>query len=106
VRPLHVTLAILLLGCTLEPNADTPLTPHALYEQWWGEMERCSGRRGQFHDIAWYLLDSETKAGYYLDRKIWIHPDWTESRNAVAHEELHALGVKGHDGWEWRACLS
>jgi hypothetical protein len=97
-------LLLSLLGCATEPTQDTPHSPPAEYRAWWQEMEQCAKRSGDFERVQWFLFDSEAHAGYYVDGKIWLHRRYQMHRGTVTHEELHALGVKGHKGPEWQAC--
>jgi hypothetical protein len=99
-----VGMLLVLLGCSTEPGTDTPLTPWPEYQVWWQEMERCSRRQGDYSEIRWYSMVSDVRGGYYLDRTIWINERYVGHRQTVAHEELHALGVKGHGGPEWKRC--
>jgi hypothetical protein len=81
-----------------------PLFPQPEYRVWWREMEQCSGRSGDFDEVQWFLFDSEEYQGYYQNGKIWLGRRYQMHRGAVGHEELHALGVKGHSGPEWKWC--
>jgi hypothetical protein len=101
---MRLTVLVLLVGCAVEPPTDYPLTPHPEYRVWWKQMEACSGRRGNYDAIRRYEMESKTKRGHYEDRNIWIHYWHVDDRETVAHEELHALGVRGHSGPEWGWC--
>jgi hypothetical protein len=98
---------LLLLGCSLEPPTDTPISPPPTYRQWWHEVETCVGRQGDFNRVEWYVADlrSGGHAGHADGYTIWLDPDFTGHPLVVKHEIFHVLGGdRGHRDPEWITC--
>ena len=77
-----------------------PLTPVPIqYATWWGQVENCSGVRGNFDAVKWYFtLGALDVAGHNYDGFWWqqgnrIALTWfaTLRGGTVRHEMLHAL---------------
>src|SRR5262249_36877391 len=100
------------LGCSsLEPAAlpagATRFTPEPIFEEWWHQVEDCSGRRAHFAKIEWYVVPGEDPflappvgrevIGYWdgsADRIVLL--EYVENRSAlVRHEALHAILRRG-----------
>lgn len=102
--------AVLLSGCSA-PNDDEPLTPLPEYRQWWSTVEACSGHRGSYDDVRWYVLqpgdmrlEEGLRLGHYEGGRVWLAPSIADNALLVEHEMLHALGEHGHSGHAWRKC--
>ena len=84
------------------PADAVPLSPPAIYETWWHEVEQCSGKTGDFAAISWYYVPGQGSfavgsnpdvAGVWqpshhsitLAQFVW------ENASVVRHEELHAI---------------
>jgi len=78
------------------------MSPPAIYETWWHEVEQCSGKTGDFAAVSWYYVPGS--AGFPSESGADVVGVWQPSRNAitlaefarensfvVAHEELHAI---------------
>lgn len=101
-RPILVGL-ILLAACGFDPGNDSPMTPPAIYREWWAKTEACSGLSGDFGRIHWNVIPgysfpckSGTCAGHWeSDHQIYIASDWTDNEMVVRHEMLHDLLNRG-----------
>ena len=103
---LSLTLALVLLAaCGFDPGDDSPMTPPAVYREWWAKTEACSGLTGNFDRVHWSVVaghsfscGSGQCAGHWQsDHDIYIAQDWTTSEMVVRHEMLHdLLGRSGH----------
>lgn len=88
------------------PSGAVPLDPPAIYATWWGEVEQCSGKTGEFAAISWYYIPGQGDfsvgsnpdiVGYWqpshhsitLAQSVW------ENAEVVRHEELHAILQRG-----------
>jgi hypothetical protein len=97
---------LLALACQ-EPAAPLPpgaasFSPPAIYREWWTLTEECSGQRGDFHSVRWYVVpDAQTlrdAQGREIDayweargNRIVIANASQHSGDLVRHEMLHAL---------------
>ena len=87
------------------------IEPPARYQQYWHEVESCSGIQGSFTQVRWFLVH-EFAAGEGIlgqwngRREITIRSDVWLEREVVAHEILHDLlaGDRDHVRPEWDAC--
>lgn len=97
-------------GCT-EPIAPVPLpdgarefTPEPVFRQWWGEMEVCSGERGSFDAVRWYVVSGEIPfavkgvpypvVGYWdpkNNRIVLLEYLPNQRAPVIRHEALHAI---------------
>jgi hypothetical protein len=106
LRSLPPALALVLLAaCGFDPGDDAPMTPPAVYRQWWAKTEACSGLSGDFERVRWsavaghsFPCASGKCAGHWESRHdIYIAQDWTMNEMVVRHEMLHdLLGRPGH----------
>jgi hypothetical protein len=107
--PRHISLVsfalLALAACGFDPGDDSPMTPPAVYRQWWAKTEACSGLSGDFDRVQWSVIpgygfkcSSGTCAGHWEpDHKIYLAQDWTTNEMVVRHEMLHDLvGHRGH----------
>jgi len=54
---LSFTLALVLLAaCGFDPGDDSPMTPPAVYREWWAKTEACSGLSGNFEGKGLWKL--------------------------------------------------
>jgi hypothetical protein len=93
-----------LLGPEL-PDGAVPLVPiPAEYALWWSVAERCSGVRGDFRAVRWYVVpDARTipgtdeAIGSYIEsgRRIVLAKGQERNGFLVRHEMLHALWRRG-----------
>lgn len=84
------------------PHTAVPLEPvPAIYRTWWDEIEACSGRKGDFRSLSFYVVPD---ADGWWDGRVFIEGAWVsrgnritvgERRSLIArilrHEMLHAL---------------
>jgi hypothetical protein len=106
LRSLAPTLALVLVAaCGFDPGNDSPLTPPAVYREWWAKTEACSGLSGDFDRVRWsvvaghsFACSSGKCAGHWEPgHDIYIAQDWTANEMVVRHEMLHdLLGRAGH----------
>jgi hypothetical protein len=103
--PLWTTSILLLAACGFDPGENSPMTPPAVYREWWAKTEACSGLSGDFDRIQWsevpgdgFKCSSGTCAGHWEpDHHIYLAADWTTNEMVVRHEMLHdLLGRPGH----------
>lgn len=92
-------------GCGFDPVGEVPFDPPAEYRAWWAATEACSGRRGDFDRVRWFVIEGEgfqcpsgRCAGHWEDdHTIYLASAWTRSELVVRHEILHDLiGRPGH----------
>lgn len=79
--------------------------PPSHYRAIWDSAQACTGRRGDFDRITWYVVAGNsfsTKDGYAIGR--WTRPhsislsmDWATTDWVVKHEMIHDLLQRGHD---------
>lgn len=90
-----------------EPPPDARrLSPPPSYRVWYGEMERCTGARGDFDDIRFHVVpggpwrseDGGLVVGQlYPPDDLYLADVVIERRDAVTHEFLHHILQSGHD---------
>jgi hypothetical protein len=94
-----------LTGCGFDPEGDVPLTPPAIYREWFAKTEACSGRTGNFERLRWSVIEgysfpcsSGQCAGHWrTSHHIFLAGDWVMDEMVVRHEMLHdILGRTGH----------
>jgi hypothetical protein len=84
------------------PSGAIRFTPPSIYREWWALTEQCSGRRGSFDAISWYIVpDVYTLPGsknvggafYSWGNRIAIAgaQDSKSDGEFIRHEMLHAL---------------
>lgn len=83
------------------PGGATRFEPPPVYARWWGLVEECSGREGDFGAWSWYRVpvDAWRDAGYgayeaYTDvaaHRIVMMEGLEPNGSAIRHEMLHAL---------------
>lgn len=88
----------------LPPSAE-PLSPLAVYDDWWRATQECSGRSGTLARVSWFVVrgsDSFAYRGVRYDGYWWNGVHWitlAESRvqdpGIVRHEMLHDLLGRG-----------
>jgi hypothetical protein len=97
LRRLLVLLA--LTACT-EPYdpfyGAEPFSPPAIYAEWWGQTESCSGKTGDFSAVRWYTREAFAKLGTqavadYAVQAVVMRPELVLVANDVRHEMLHLL---------------
>ncbi len=102
---LAALFAGLFAGCGFEPAGDSPITPPALYREWWSKTEACSGRSGNFDRVKWFVVEGSgfacrggTCAGHWeSSHEIFLAGDFRNNEMVVRHEMLHELlGRPGH----------
>lgn len=98
------------------PTEARPFTPPPHFARWWRMTEACSGRRGDFAAIDWYIVPDaysvrargESMAAYWYPAqdRIVVAGRWIADGAVVRHEMLHALlRTDGHPRAEFRdAC--
>lgn len=97
-----------LLACSsLEPAKDVVLSPDSRYPGWYGEVEACAGRTGDYRGIDWWVLEDDSpNAGETWGRDVYIKLRYATSAFVVKHEMLHTLlgGDGEHRSAAWRDC--
>jgi len=99
LRPSVVALATLLGACGFDPAGSQSWEPPAIYREWWGATEACSGLSGDFDRVEWMIVPGESfKCGsgqcvghWDPSHKIFIASDWSRHEMVVRHEILHEL---------------
>ncbi len=105
MRPDHGALrrsaALLLLslwvcGCdvTAPPSGARRFTPRAQYRAWWALTEACSGLRGNFDAVSWYLYRG---GDVFVLEGTPVNAAWYEKGNRIvlgASEELNGSLVR------------
>ncbi len=88
---------------TPAPAGTEALRPPAAYREWWSKTERCSGLRGRFEDVEWFVVPGVSSFPTELGEKVglWtrtptgsrivIAGDLVMSELVVRHEILHEL---------------
>ncbi len=101
-RALRVCLlpVLLLLGsCGFDIAGSAPIEAPAVYREWWGKTESCSGLSGDFDRIEWLVVpgysfecSSGQCAGHWRrGHQIYIAEEWVMNEMVVRHEMLHDL---------------
>jgi hypothetical protein len=112
LRRTSLLLPLILAACGFEPSGERPMDPPSQYRAWWAETEACSGVRGDFDRIDWYVIDGDgfecpsgTCAGrWQRDGRIFIAGEYAGHEMVVRHEMLHALlNRTGHPEREFKA---
>ena len=88
-----------------------PIDPPTLYQDFWGDVQKCSGLVAPFTRIRWFgtriFPENSFILGQWNDRhEITLRSDsWTEP-GVVKHEILHDLldGDPTHDEIAWTLC--
>jgi hypothetical protein len=105
LRHLGVFALLLSLACENPagvpfPAQATPMVPPEMYRAWWTLTEECSGSRGDFAAIRWYVIPGETffpghpgvNAVYYSgSRRTVVTERAMYDGQVIRHEMLHAL---------------
>lgn len=95
----------LLFGCDTFAVRDAHvIQPPALYHEMWDSAQVCTGRRGRFSDLTFFVAEElesrgEILAGHYEpgEKVIYLLEGWENHPMVVKHEMIHALGVyPGH----------
>jgi hypothetical protein len=93
-------LALGLLTACTEPydpvHGAEPFSPPAIYAEWWGQMESCSGTTGDFSAVRWYTRESFDRPGRiatadHVTQQVVMLPALVLVANDVRHEMLHLL---------------
>lgn len=89
------------------PSGAERFDPPAVYAEWWGLTEACSGLTGDFSRVAWYRVPNTAtipfgEAGALVNglwegdgNRIILGGDNLEEGDLVRHEMLHALLRQG-----------
>lgn len=100
---LWVTLILGAAACEVNPFAPVGnverFTPPPEYRTWYAEMEACTGRRGNYDAVVWWLVDSlTTPVGWHNIAATWTAPHTVRIRRGykgndwvVRHEMLHDI---------------
>lgn len=78
--------------------------PPAKYRVLWRTTELCSGVRGDFDAVEWFVTsgsadgdEPDVRGSWYPDgNRIWLHENAVDDDQLVRHEMLHALLRQGH----------
>jgi hypothetical protein len=111
MRRSAINLLVLALVACRAPTTPLPsgaerFSPPAVYAEWWGLTEACSGLTGDFSAVAWYRIpNSETvpfgEGGVVNGvwegdgNRIILGGDDLDEGDLVRHEMLHALLQRG-----------
>ncbi|PYP44027.1 MAG: hypothetical protein DMD50_15660 [Gemmatimonadetes bacterium] len=107
---------VLLLGCLdgFAPAGAIPLTPPAVYREWWTEIERCAGLWGDFDRVEWYEVPGSTYScpahegqcdGWWRSpHTIYMAQSRLYDRQLAEHEMLHDLLQRGDHPLVFQAC--
>ena len=96
----RLTLLLCLTACATEPfdpfAGAEPFSPPAIYQEWWGQVESCSGKTGDFAAVRWYTRESFNRIGVqatadYASQQVVMKPALVLEANDVRHEMLHLL---------------
>ena len=90
---------VLLAACGFDPGDDSPMSPPAVYREWWAKTEACSGLRGNFDRVKWSVVpghsfpcSSGRCAGHWEpDHEVFLAEEWVMNEMVVRHEMLHDL---------------
>lgn len=91
--------ALLLTGCALEPESDTPLPERPWFRAQWDTAQACTGLHGRFEDLRFWSvpeLEGGKKAGKTFGHDIYIAEGYERYPVVIRHEMIHALGIHGH----------
>lgn len=122
-RPALLALVPLTVGATCSPSIEPQALyndgagnydPPSSYAAWWYEVEQCTGKRGYFRAITWYVVPTEQAGfrcndprncdGLYLPtpHAIYMADSKVDSKQKVKHEMAHALGLSHINPDLWR----
>jgi hypothetical protein len=93
---------VVMPGCAFEPEHAVPFPPPAEYRAIWGSAKDCTGRRGDFDRLRFYVVpetfkfDDAEAVGYTNGRDIYLTDEYRDHPMVVKHEMIHALGYSGH----------
>ena len=104
-------VALLMLGaCASLFGPDLPddtqgFIPPPVYREIWAEAEKCSGFKGDFDRVSWYIVpghDFKCSSGRCIGEwspphAISIADDWKSTAWVVKHEIIHELTGYSHD---------
>ena len=90
---------VLFAACGFDPGDDSPMSPPAVYREWWARTEACSGLRADFERVQWSMVPGNSFpcasgkcAGHWEPgHRIYLAEDWTTNEMVVRHEMLHDL---------------
>lgn len=120
-----LVLTPLLLAATCGPSPKplpaiegaAPFDPPSSFAAIWYEAEECTGRRGDFRTIKWFIAPTIKWAGFKCGDPLGCNGQYTRATNTIVladhrmathvtikHEMLHALGLSHYDKEFWR-CL-
>lgn len=83
-----------------------PFVPPTLYQGWWGEIEACSRRSGDFQRVDWLLVEAGADGTFPCGRRecagawgrphaIYIAGSYVGAELLVKHEMIHDLVQSG-----------
>lgn len=105
---MRAAVCLLLVACVVEPSADSPYRPPAIYREWWAAVESCTGRTGDFDGLRFFDLNladqrdgGDRTLGRTIGQRLFIAPDYRLNRTVVEHEMAHALTGRGHPEVPW-----
>ncbi len=90
---------LLFAACGFDPGDESPMAPPAVYREWWGKTEACSGLTGDFGRVRWSVVvgpsfpcASGRCAGHWEPgHRIYLAEGWAMNEMVVRHEMLHDL---------------
>lgn len=99
LRLCSTLILALLAACGFDPGDDSPMSPPAVYREWWAKTEACSGLRGDFDRVKWSVVpghsfhcSSGRCAGHWEpDHEVFLAQEWVMNEMVVRHEMLHDL---------------
>jgi len=99
----RIWLAVLLTGCAFMPEDAVPFEPPALYHDLWDSAQACTGRRGDFSQLRFFVVEGISfdtpqgpATGWTEGTTITLASEWVDHPLVVKHELIHALGIDGH----------
>lgn len=104
-RGAAVAFTILVGACGFEPDGERPFDPPPVYREWHARTQLCSGVRGDFERIRWFVIEGDgfdcpsgrCAGRWQNEHDIYIASEYLLNEMVVSHEMLHdLLGKPGH----------
>jgi hypothetical protein len=104
-----IAVVVLLFGtCAFAPSGTEPFTPPESYRAQYDSAQACSGVKGNFDQVHWYLIpghDFPCPSGRCIGQwnpphDIYIAEVWKNIGWVVRHEAVHEITGWRHDGDE------